>query len=595
MDEKLYVGNKLMENRLLSSLIEGEKQISKIRLIISAFLVVMIIFAAMGFARNDAIVIISELIAAILALFASIGILVYFSKDRPYPSYLGFVITTLDMILVSLPFFALSVGYPIIASVTPLPWLYVFFTILTARRFSFKISLYAGILGAVLYFAIILPVILPLFQTELVYPDGTAQYDTWGRILLKGEDGKDYYVGVSILEPIIKGVVIFFSGLIAGNIARNMRHKIEDSIDLAREQESLRERLRDSIARTADSATKTSELISSSFHEISSSTNEMITTLRNIGNNSTDQVMAVKLSLDNIKRMLDSFESIDKSVSDQLTQIQNVSIKSNKLTEGIKNISDLSSTAKEAFTGLVKLTMEGKKAIEQNLKSIEKISNSSKDILELNKEINDISENTNVLSINASIEAANAGKAGAGFTIVANQIRDLAKQTSEATRSINLAVDEITNRIDEGVRSSQRVEKIFSEITENAMSSDEKIAEISKNTEDQYQSKKLIDDYMDQLLTKMYDIVEKVNNEKKNSTSVMDEGERIQNLAESTSKAIEEEIKAGEDILDSTEEIAKIIEENKELATEMKNQLDEDWNEEQQDEPGEIPEDKRLG
>ncbi len=595
MNNKLYTGSKKMDNKFHSSLIEGEKQISKIRIIVSAFISVMALLAGLGFARNDTVVIVSELIAVVIALSTSVAVLIYFRKnDKPYPKYLGFIITTIDMIIVSLPFLAVSLDYPFVAMVTPMPWLYVFFIILTARRFSFNVSLYSGILGAVIYFAIIIPITLPLYQAELVYPDGTAQYDIWGRILVEGKDGGDYYIGISILEPIIKGGVIFLSGLIAGNISRIMKRKIEHSIALAGEQENLRNRLRESIARTAESASKTSEMISSSFHQISSSTNEMITTLRNIGNNSSEQVTAVKHSLDNIKRMLESFESIDKSVSDQLTQIQNVSIKSNKLTDGIRNISELSSTTKKAFTGLVKLTMEGKKAIEQNLKSIEMISNSSDVILELNKEINDISENTNVLSINASIEAANAGSAGAGFTIVANQIRDLAKQTSDATRSINAAVDDITNRIDEGIRSSQRVERIFSEITDNAMNSDKKIAEINKNTEDQYQSKKLIDDYMDQLLTKMYDIVEKVNNEKQNSTKAMEEGEKIQHLAENTSKAIEEEIKAGEDILESTEEIAKTIEENKELATEMKNQLDDDWKNGNNKESGEIPEDKRL-
>jgi methyl-accepting chemotaxis protein len=67
----------------------------------------------------------------------------------------------------------------------------------------------------------------------------------------------------------------------------------------------------------------------------------------------------------------------------------------------------------------------------------------SSDIAQVLKIIEAISEKTNLLALNAAIEAARAGEAGRGFSVVADEVRQLAENTKQSVLSINQMVDQV--------------------------------------------------------------------------------------------------------------------------------------------------------
>ncbi|MBF0309395.1 MAG: hypothetical protein HQL56_07710 [Magnetococcales bacterium] len=109
------------------------------------------------------------------------------------------------------------------------------------------------------------------------------------------------------------------------------------------------------------------------------------------------------------------------------------------LDEARQLIRNLLGKANATNTKLQQATQHTRK----NAEAIEKLSTSVQEIGKVVKMIKNIAGQTNMLALNASIEAAGAGEAGKGFAVVANEVKDLARQTTEATNMISEKVEEI--------------------------------------------------------------------------------------------------------------------------------------------------------
>ena len=83
------------------------------------------------------------------------------------------------------------------------------------------------------------------------------------------------------------------------------------------------------------------------------------------------------------------------------------------------------------------------------------------------KQINSIADQTNLLALNATIEAARAGEAGKGFAVVANEVKELARQTGDATENIVSRIASIRADTADAMASMQDVTGIITHINES--------------------------------------------------------------------------------------------------------------------------------
>lgn len=125
-------------------------------------------------------------------------------------------------------------------------------------------------------------------------------------------------------------------------------------------------------------------------------------------------------------------------------------------------ISDFSGNVKSVVTYCIDINTK-MKAVEVTDQEMAKVLKCSSEISAILGTINGIADQTNLLALNAAIEAARAGEAGRGFAVVADEVRNLAKRSSESASQINRLVYETNERVESLAQSLRALNNVSAE------------------------------------------------------------------------------------------------------------------------------------
>ena len=155
--------------------------------------------------------------------------------------------------------------------------------------------------------------------------------------------------------------------------------------------------------------------------------------------------------------LAEASQSLAEGATDQAGAVEEIQATVTTITE---NIQAFANYALESYNQAKKYSDEAANSREEMKAMVEamnRINETSRKIENIISEIEDIASQTNLLSLNASIEAARAGEAGRGFSVVADQIRQLAEQSAGAAVDTRELIEGSLQEIAEGNKAAEHV------------------------------------------------------------------------------------------------------------------------------------------
>ena len=186
-------------------------------------------------------------------------------------------------------------------------------------------------------------------------------------------------------------------------------------------------------------------------------------------------------------QMATASQQLAEGSSEQAASLEEASSSMEEMASMTRQNAENAKHANSLMQETAKVVGEADQAMQKLTTSMQEISKASEQTAGIIKTIDEIAFQTNLLALNAAVEAARAGEAGAGFAVVAGEVRNLAMRAAEAAKNTAGLIEGTVKQVGAGSNLVEQTAEAFTRVSESTEKVSELVGEISSASQEQAQ------------------------------------------------------------------------------------------------------------